>query len=412
MKFAYCAFDRSGKKVTGTTEAAGTTEATEALRRQGLFVTEISAADGVANVGDSRGAASRGRRVGAGQRLRCVSMFARQLHVLVSSGTALVQGLTAIERQTESARWKAVVTEIRQHVEEGSPLSHAMRGRPEYFDAICVSLMAAGEASGSMTPMLDRLASLLQKRLQLRQALLGAIVYPCVLILLGIGVLLVMLLFVLPRFAVLFASLDSPLPPTTRALLWASEILKSYWWALVLVLAGGIAGARVWLRSSAGRQALNRAALELPKLRRIVRGIMTARLSRMLGVLLESRVPLVESLQLTRQSMANTFYVQLLASAEDAVSRGEAISTVLSTSDLIIPCVQEAIRNGEASGQLGAPLLHMADFLDEENDVVVKAMTRLLEPAILAALGLIVGFIAMSMFLPLFDLVSAVHGGG
>jgi type II secretory pathway component PulF len=150
----------------------------------------------------------------------------------------------------------------------------------------------------------------------------------------------------------------------------------------------------------------------LPKVGKLARSIMSARVSRMLGTLMESNVPLLDALQLTKQSALNVHYEALLTRAEDAVSRGEAVSAVFGNSELVAACVQEAVRNGEQSGRIGQPLLHMADFLDEENDIVIKSLTSIIEPAILIFLGLIVGMIALSMFLPLFDLVSAAHGGG
>jgi type II secretory pathway component PulF len=418
MKIAYAGFDKSGKAASGVVEAPSIGEARDTLRRQGLFVTDFrEQGQNAEGRGQNKGGRSTSAlcpvpsALSAGQRLKHLAMFARQMHVLVSSGTPIVQALNAIERQTEHQGWKQVVARIRGRVEEGMPLSEAMRQQPQHFDAVCQSLMAAGESSGNLPAMLDRLATLSRKQLHLRNAVLSALVYPSLLVSLGVMVLVLMLLFVLPRFTGLFQTLDAPLPPSTRLLMWLSGALWDWWWALLIVLIGCGFGLRQWLGSDHGRRTLHTTALNLPKFGRLARSLMTARVSRMLGTLLESRVPLVEALQLTRQSAVNLHYSELLARAEDAVGRGEPISAVLGTSDLISACVQEAIRNGEASGQIGAPLVHMADFLDEENDVVIKSLTSIIEPAILIVLGLIVGSIAMSMFLPLFDLVSAAHGG-
>lgn len=409
MKLAYTAFDKTGKASSGTVEAAGIPEAKETLRHQGLFVTDIREGGESAS---SAASTQKQKRLGTGLRLKSLAMFSRQMHVLLSSGTAIVQALNAIERQSEHEAWRAVVVRLRQRVEEGTPLSEAMRQQPHCFDAVCRSLVAAGESSGNLPQMLDRLAVLTRKQLHLRGSILGAMIYPCVLIGLGVTVLIVMLMFVLPRFSILFQSLDSPLPPTTKLLMWLSVMLWAYWWAFLIVLFGGAAGIYTWVFSEHGKQAIHTASLNLPKIGRLSRSLMTARLSRMLGTLLESRVPLMDALQLTRQSAVNLHYVKLLARAEEAVTRGEAVSAVLGNTDLISACVQEALRNGEQTGQIGQPLLHMADFLDEENDIVVKSLTSIIEPVILIFLGVIVGFIAISMFLPLFDLVSAAHGGG
>jgi type II secretory pathway component PulF len=408
MKIAYTAFDRSGKATVGTIDASSPTEASEILRKRGLFVTESREAD---QTSQRAVTASSDARVSQGRRLKNLAMFARQLHVLIASGTPIVQGLSAIERQCEHPDWRAVVGRIRRRVEEGAPLSEAMAQHPQHFDAVCRSLVAAGESSGTLPPMLDRLATLSRKQLHLRSTILGAMVYPCVLSGIGMIALIVMLMFVLPRFSTLFESLDSPLPPTTQALMWLSGFLWAYWWAVLLGLSGAALGFMFWMRSDALKHQLNSVLLSAPKLGRLVRSLMTARLARMLGTLLESKVGLLDALQLTRQSAVIVQYADLLRRAEDAVGRGEPMSAVLGSTDLISACVQEAVRNGETSGRLGEPLIQMADFLDEENDIVVRSLTSIIEPMILIVLGVIVGFIALSMFLPLFDLVSAAQHG-
>ncbi|HEY7088392.1 MAG TPA: type II secretion system F family protein [Tepidisphaeraceae bacterium] len=411
MRIAYTGFDKAGKAISGMTEAVGVAEAREALRWQGLFVTNAAQADAVASDTAANPSAPKKGRLSSGQRLKNLAMFSRQLHVLINSGTPIVQALQAIERQCENETWRDIVAGIRRSVEEGSPLSEAMRRQPQHFDAVCRSLVAAGESSGALPAMLDRLAVLTRKQLHLRSVIIGAMIYPCLLISIGCIVFVVMLMFVLPRFSTLFDSLDSPLPPTTKMLLWLSSMLWSYWWAMLILLTGACFGARAWIKSTAGKQKFHSLMLDLPKVGRLARSLMTARLARMLGTLLESRVTLLDALALTRQSAVNVRYADLLARAEDAVGKGEPMSAVLGSTDLIVPCVQEAVRNGEASGKVGEPLVQMADFLDEENDVVVKSLTSIIEPMILIVLGVIVGFIALSMFLPLFDLVSAAQRG-
>lgn len=407
MKFSYHAFDAKGGASVGEIEAASVAEGTEQLRRKSLFVSTITPLAAV-----SKRASEKRSSMSNGRRLKSVAMFSRQLQVLVSSGTPLTQALGAIERQADEPKWRWILESLRTRVEEGSPLSEAMRAHPAVFDAVSVSLIAAGEASGEMSSMLERLAVLSRKQLQLRNAVVGALIYPCLLILMGIGVLIVMLVFVLPRFADLFKQLDSPLPPTTKFLMALSALLLEFWWLLLPLVAGSIVIARIWYLSEGGRKTVENLFLNLPKVGRITRSLLTAQLARMLGNLLESRVTLIDSLKLTKDAITHSHYSALITSAEVAVGKGEPISAVLSASELISPSVQEAIRTGEQSGRLGLPLLQMADFLDEENDVIVKSLTRLLEPIILVTLGILVGFIALSVFMPLFDLVSTTQQGG
>jgi type II secretory pathway component PulF len=339
-----------------------------------------------------------------------MAMFTRQLSVLVASGTPLVQALAALERQTKDALWREVVTAVRIRVEEGSTLSEAMADHPQAFDAVARSLISAGESGGSFDVMLDRLAVLSRKQLHVRSAILGAMIYPALLILVAVNVLGLMLLFVLPRFAGLFETLDVELPPMTLALMACSDFLRSYWWTLPLVIGGAVVGSRSWLRTEGGRRTVDGALLTLPAIGQIVRSFAVARIARVLGVLLAGKVPLLEALALARQTVSNCRYVELVARAEDAVTRGSSVSTVFAATDLVSPALCEAIRAGEQSGQMGPLLLNIADFLDEENEVVVKSLTSILEPVILIVLGVVVGLVALSMFLPLFDLTAAANG--
>jgi len=349
---------------------------------------------------------------GKGRRLRNLVTFTRQLHVLVSSGTPLVQALGALERQAKDEHWRAVVADVRKQVEEGVPLSDAMEMHPKYFDNVCRSLMKAGEAGGHLDAMLERLGKLVRGQLHVRSSVTGAMVYPIVLVFISVTVLIILLTFVLPRFALLFQNLGSPLPPTTKIVMAASDLLRGYWWLMIAALGGSIFAARRWMSTSSGKRALDAAAVRLPLLGPMVRSFIAARVTRLLGIQVESKVPLLDALKLTRQAAGNVFFEELIASAEDAATRGQPVSSAFAASSLISPAVSEAIKSGEQSGQLASLLLNIADFLDEENDVVIRSLTSIIEPLILIVLGVLVGFVALSMFLPLFDLTSATSGGG
>ncbi len=406
MRLTYQAFDVAGKAVNGTTEAPDAAEAMESLRRQGLYVTEIRPA------ADAAGAAARtGRRMGRGRVAKNLTMFTRQLAVLVTSGTPLVQSLGALERQSSDKAWQQVVARLRVKVEEGATLSQAMEAEPDVFDPVCRSLIAAGESGGSFDQMLERLAALTRRQLHVRNAVVGALVYPALLVVVAIGVLAIMLLFVLPRFAGLFETLDVALPPTTRLLMALSEFLRTYWWTLPLAALAGGTGGRAWLRSEPGRRWADTVILRLPGIGPVVKSFAMARIARVLGVLLNGRVPLLEALALARQTAKNVNYFELVARAEEAVTRGSSVSAAFSAGNLVSASLCEAIKSGEQSGQMGPLLLSIAEFLDEDNEVVLKSLTSIMEPAILIVLGVLVGFVALSMFMPLFDLTSMTQGG-
>ncbi len=403
MKLIYQACDRSGKTVSAAVEAADAIEAVERLRREGLYVTNISPAD------EATGAEKpTNQRCGGGDRhtKKNLMMFTRQLYLLISTGTPIVQALESLERQVTGSVWKGAIASVRKQVEEGNPLSDAMRQHPHFFDPVYCSLIGAGESSGKLAIMLQRLAMLTRKQMQVRNAIVGAMIYPCLLISVSVAVMTLMLTLVLPKFERMFESLDVPLPPSTRVMLTVSGAMRAYWPVLIVTAVCGVIAMRFWLRSEAGQRAVDTVLLRIPQLGRLVRSLITAKMARLLGILLDSHLPLVEVLELISQSIRNHHYVNLIAKAQEAVTNGQTVSSAFSGTDLIQPTVTEAIRSGEQSGQMAASLVAIADYMDEENDVVVQSLSSILEPIILIVLGGLVGFMAVSMFMPLFDMTA------
>jgi type II secretory pathway component PulF len=405
MKLAYEGIDRNGKVVHDVTDAKDAADAIENLRRNGLFVTEITEAARGGGAAKVRG------KIGRGKRLKYLAMFSRQLHVLVSCGIPLSQALEALERQVKPGPWKDVLADLHRLVEEGTPLSEGMARHQAYFDPIVRSMVEAGETGGNFSAMLDRMATLAKRQMHTRSAIIGAMVYPCLLIAVSVNVMVTMLLFVLPRFADLFKTLDSPLPASTKFLMGLSDAMRVYWWGMLLGLFVLGFGTKTWLASGAGKRAMDTLFIRVPKFGIMVQNFITARLVRTLGVLLQSKVQLLDAIRLTRMGTLNHHYSDLLDRAEQAVVRGEPISSAFSRGNLIPANIYEALRNGERSGQVGPLLLNMADFMDEENEVIMKSLTSIIEPLILIVLGVLVGGVALSMFMPLFDLTSAARGG-
>lgn len=408
MKFECVTFDRNGRRQTERVEADSRAEATEILGRKGLCVLEVHETSEAALKSAN---AKRGLTLKGGSKTKCLAEFTRQLSILVGTGTPVVQAMAAVERQTKDETFRAVIADVRRRVEEGSTLADAMEKHPRVFDAVARSLVSAGESGGHLDDMLSRLAALMRQQEVMRGAIIGAMVYPTLLIVVAFSVLILMIAFVIPRFSGLFETLDAPLPPTTALLMSTSELLRAYWWGVIIVLAAAVVGGFYWLASRRGRESIDTVAVRAPKLGKLIRSLATARIARLLGVLLDSRVPLLESLILTRQAMTNSHYRALLVKIEEAVTRGEAMSDALAASDLVTPSFAEAVRNGEQGGRVSSVLLSLANCMDEDNAMVVKSVTSIIEPLILIGLGLVVGFVAVSMFLPLFDVTSVVQGG-
>jgi type II secretory pathway component PulF len=402
MKLAYKAYDKRGNVVVDHIDAASPAEARERLRRDGLFVSTLSE-ETRADRSQAGGGLVPSRR---GARTRQLAVWTRQLSVLVRTGTPLAAAMASIERQVPTGPWRDVLADVRRRVEEGQTLSDAMGEHFGSFDDVSRSLVAAGESSGMLEEMLERVSAITRQQLKTRRTVVGALVYPALLLTVGAVVTLSMLLFVMPRFSKLFDSLGMPLPPVTEILMQVSVLLRSSWWIGLIALAVVAIGGRFAVRTPSGRRATHTMLVRAPFVGGIVRSLATARIARLLGVLLESHVALLESIELTRRASTNLLYVDLMQDAEEAAIRGESISGVFSRSSLISPSVAEAMHHGERNGQIGPILTDMADFLDEENEVIVKSAMSILEPVILVILGVVVGFIALSLFVPLFDMTS------
>ncbi len=401
MRLAYEALTASGQQITGTIDAVDSAEATDKLYADGIYVTSMSA---------SAAAETPEAEPGGRHKLKDLVAFTRQLAILVSTGTTLVESLGAIERQIDTPGWKATVVDVRRRVEQGESLVQALREHPRHFSAVYCSLVAAGESGGRLPTMLDRLANMTRQQIKMRHTVMSAMTYPLLLVSISFVVVIVMLTAVLPRFAELFESLDAGIPATTQILLDLGVLLRSYWWAAIgIACLPGIGGLIAW-RSENARRAGASLLLNLPMIGRLTRSLAVASLVRTLGTLLESRVPMLEALELTAGSMRNWRYKELIEQVMSSVSRGESITSVLRASDLIDPATTEAIQTGERSGRVGAVLFTLADSMDEDNELVVKSLTSILEPTILIVLGLVVGFVAVSMFMPLFDLTSLTTG--
>lgn len=412
MRVAYRAYDRSGRLVSDAIEAASAAEASELLRRQGLFATELSESKDASSPAAPSQRAGGFVSTGRTRRLKDMAAFVRQLSILVATGTPMIDAISSLERQISPGPWRNAVADIRLRIEQGSSLSAALDHHPTYFDAVARSLIAAGESGGKLDSMLVRLSVLSRQQVKTRAMIAGAMVYPCLLICVAISVLITLLIFVLPRFEGLFENLGSPLPPTTRMLVDLSHFLRDQWYIALGVVIAAVVCAKLGITSQKGRTFIARASIRLPHFGPVLRTFAVARFARVLGVLVEARVPLLEALRLTRESSGHLSYAELLTKVEDRVTRGESISATLENSPLIDNNIVEAIRSGERSGQLGPVLISIADFLDEDNEVILKSLSSVIEPLILIVLGTLIGFVAVSMFLPLFDLASATGGGG
>lgn len=401
MNLSYEAVDAAGSAVADVIDATDAAEAIERLRRRGLFVKKISEVE-AAKATTARAPAT------LKLPLKPLVFLTRQLAILLKAGSALVPALQVIRRQFKKPAYEAMIRSLINDLEDGLPLADAMRKFPETFDPAYRAVVAAGEASATLPTMMDRLASILVRRRALRNKILGAMTYPLVLLVMSINVVCGMMMFVVPRFAGMFKTIGVEIPWSTQFLLNVSGWLEQYWAipaGAAIVLGVGLF---LLLGSKPGRRVLVNIQTEIPLMKRLTSRLIQARIYRTLGTLIECRVGVLDALELSREITGNRRFRRLFDDIVEALTSGDRISSVLLRSDFIEPSLAFSIQTGEENGALGPSISYCADILEEENTELIAAMTRLVEPMILVVMGVVVGGVAISLFLPLFDVTAAL----
>lgn len=411
MAFRYQAIDAAGKTLADTVPAATSAEAAELLRQRGLFITRLE------EVADAAAAVPAGsvprlpgvlrRGVAAGGGLKDVLFFTQQMSILMRSGARVVQALEAVESQCQREGWRRVVTSVRAEVEQGRTLNESLAKFPRQFPPVYTTMVAAGEASGNVALAFERLGVLTRQQQEIRNRVVGAMAYPALLSLLCVAVIGIMLVFVMPRFADMFDNLGVDLPFTTAVLIDTSAWIRAHGLIVAAICGGALTGITLFLRSPAGRHFLSLAAVRLPLFGKLVRSIQFARLCRIWGQLLDSKVGLLDAVELCANSTNSVEFRKLLTDLSEAITEGGSVGEPLRRSWLVPPTFAAAIVTGEESGKLGESLLFVAACLDDSNAQALASLSRIIEPLMLMVMGAIVGTMAMSLFLPMFDLAGA-----
>ena len=405
MILTYEALDAQGHRTSDTVDAMSEQEAREQLRRRGLYVTRLKqpAARG------GRSLAHRERGEFAALPLKTLVLFTRQMAMLARAGSGVVPAITAVRRQMRKPAQGALLDDIIAHLEDGASLAEALRRHPQTFDPVYCAIVAAGEASAKLTEMFDRLASIVGKRRAMRNRVAGALAYPALLTVMSTGILLVLLFFVLPRFDAMFRQLHVQTPALTRFMLGTAHVLTTYWPVVVLGTALCAAGGFFLVTSDRGKQWISDIQLCIPLLGRLRARLIQMQIFRTMGTLVQSGVGVLDTLELARGSTRNGRFQRLFDEMHEAVTSGGQLSAAFENSGVMDPSVCQAVRTGEDSGNLGEALTYCADVLDEINTELINTLVRLVEPAILIGMGLFIGCVAVSLFLPLFDMTSALR---
>jgi len=399
--FAYSGRTRAGQAVTGERIADTLDLAVASLRREQVFVTRINPAARSA-VQKKEKAGKIGKRVST----KNLAVFTRQFSVMIDAGLPLVQCLEILGTQEGDRNFAAVILQTRTDVEGGASLADAMRKHPKTFDTLFTNMVAAGETGGILDTILKRLATYIEKAVKLSGQVKSAMVYPVAVMVIATLVVGVILWKVIPTFSSLFAGLGADLPLPTRIVIWMSESLVRYFPLLLGGMVVTLFAFRRYYKTDGGRHVVDRLLLRLPIIGSVLRKIAVARFCRTLATLVSSGVPILDGLEITAKTSGNVIVEDAVMTTRRSIERGETISAPLKETAVFPAMVVQMIGVGEATGALDAMLSKIADFYEEEVDAAVAGLLTLLEPVMIAVLGVIVGGIVIAMYLPIFDLIS------
>jgi type IV pilus assembly protein PilC len=400
--FAYAGRTRTGQTVSGERIADTMDAAVAALRREQIQVTRITPSK------EAKADAAKEKKGVVGKKVKpkSLAVFTRQFSVMIDAGLPLVQCLDILGSQEEDKNFAAVIGQTRADVEAGASLADAMRKHPKTFDPLFTNMIAAGEAGGILDTILKRLATYIEKAVKLAGQVKSAMIYPVAVLLIAAGVVAIILWKVIPTFAALFQGLGADLPLMTRIVIALSDNFVRFFPVVILGL-GGIAYAfRRYYLTYGGRRVVDRTLLRLPILGVILRKIAVARFCRTLSTLISSGVPILDGLEITARTAGNSIVEDAVMVTRKSIERGETVSAPLKDTGVFPTMVTQMIGVGEATGALDAMLAKIADFYEEEVDTAVAGLLTLLEPVMIALLGVIVGGIVIAMYLPIFDLIS------
>jgi type IV pilus assembly protein PilC len=394
--YVYRGTNRTGAAVSGEQAATNKAELVTLLKRQQIKVSKLSEKGKEFNLPTFQ----------SGVNAKDLAVFTRQFSVMIDAGLPLVQCLEILAGQQENKTFETVLTATRASVEGGTTLSGAMRQHEKVFDALYVNLVEAGEAGGILDTILQRLASYIEKNVKLKRAVKSALVYPVAVLLVAGGVITLLLWKVVPIFATLFLGLGVDLPLPTRIVIGLSNFIGSIFGLLILVFFVGVVVAiKLWHATENGRYILDGVLLKMPLVGILLRKICVARFTRTLGTLISSGVPILEGLDITARTAGNAVIEKALLQVRKSVEQGKNLADPLKETEVFPGMVTQMIGVGEQTGAMDAMLQKIADFYEEEVDAAVKDLLAALEPAMIVFLGVVVGGIVISMYLPLFSLI-------
>jgi type IV pilus assembly protein PilC len=407
--FKFEALDTSGQEVKDSVDATNEEEASQKIKAMGYFVTKLTAAQVKGKKGQKK-KTGKSRKTfvlgGVSQKMLCI--FTRQFSTLQDAGLPVLRSLRILEKQMKPSALKNALIDVVEDVESGSTLSESLGRHPKAFDRLYVNMVKAGEAGGALEVILQRLAEFKEKSQSLKRKVIGAMVYPSVVIMVAVGILTFIMVSIIPKFKKIFEEFGLSLPQATKILIDISDWVASYWYVIPLFPLGVYLLIKLIRLTRAGNYALDRITLWIPIIGSLVEKTIVARTMRTLGTLISSGVPILEALSIVKDTANNVVFERMFQRVLESIREGDTIADPLRESRLVDDMVVNMVEVGEETGDLDTMLYKVADFYDEEVDTLVKSLISLLEPIMIVFLGGVIGAIVISLFLPLIKLLEGL----
>lgn len=409
--FEFKGFREGGKAITGVRDAENARTLRALLRKEGIFLTEVTAeraAAGSVGVGGTTKNLKLKQLFTGRIKAVDIAVLTRQLATLLGAGIPLVEALVALIDQVDHDRLKTIVTQVKDRVNEGSSLADALSEHPRAFSTLYVNMVRSGEHSGALDVVLIRLADFTEAQARLRSKVMGTMLYPAIMMLVGFGIVSILMTVVIPKISQMFTDMGATLPLMTRILIGSADFVRERWWLVLGLAAVGLFIFMRWKRTEKGQVKWDAFLLKVPVLGPLIRMLAIARFSRTLSTLLQSGVPLLTAMNIVKALVTNSVLSDVIEKARDSIREGESIAGPLRRSGEFPPLVYHMIAIGERSGQLEEMLANVANAYDSQVDTRISALTSLLEPIMIVAMGAVIAFMVFSVLMPILQMNTMV----
>lgn len=400
--FVYTAIDPSGKNVKGKVEADNQQLVLAKLHEQAYHVIEVSEKK---KSSAFSGGLSKYKKI----KLQTLVVFSRQFATMIDAGVGIIKCLDIMEKQTKDEVLKPVIAQSMRDVKSGMSLTDAFARHPNVFSKLYVNMIRAAELGGILDEILDRVAGFLENEMEIRTKIKSAMMYPVIVLIFSFGMICALFAFVLPKFREIFVSMDVEMPPMTQALFDGSALFRAYWYIPLGLLIGGFIFYKQMSKQPKGKYQIDKFKLNMPVVGEIVQKMAISRFTRTFGTLVSSGVPMMRALEIVGETAGNVVLARAITAAKESVREGQKISAPLEATGMFPAMVTHMIDVGEETGRLSDMLIKVSDFYEKEVDAAVKGLTSLIEPLLIVFMGVVVGFIAISVMGPIFKLVSSIE---